>query len=243
MANDASVVLHPEVDAIEQGWIRTYSGRRIKPLHPDPKDIRIEDIAHALSYNNRFTGHTRWAYTVAQHSLIASFFVHREAALWALLHDASEAYLSDIASPIKRRPEFLFYRVIEERLLEVIAEKFGLSKTEPVAVKHVDKRLLCTEQAFLTRSPRPYPAIPLPEWARLFMLPWPAVLVKYAFLWRFHWLRKRTVFIQSDRYNESGIQESQESQEARRENTQMEILQTSPLSPTGQESSVLRGAI
>ena len=73
---------------------------------PNPDDIRIEDIAHALSNQCRFAGHAREFYSVAEHSVHVSQLCLPEHALWGLLHDASEAYLVDLPRPLKLLPEF-----------------------------------------------------------------------------------------------------------------------------------------
>jgi hypothetical protein len=130
------------------GAIATYSGRIVYPLNPDPADLDIEDIAHALSNQCRFTGHTKYFYSVAQHSYLASLYVPQKWALWGLLHDASEAYLSDMARPIKKMPEFgEFYLAAEDRLMGAVVERFGLEPILPMpqAVKEVDDLLLGNE--------------------------------------------------------------------------------------------------
>jgi uncharacterized protein len=133
--------------AIETGTITTYTGRSITPLDPDPADIDIEDIAHALSNSCRFTGHVREFYSVAQHSYLCSTIVPDEYKLTALLHDASEAYLSDIARPIKSQPEFGdVYKKYENQLEAAIAERFGLVFPYPEEIKQADYNLLKTEQ-------------------------------------------------------------------------------------------------
>src|ERR1017187_10636100 len=78
------------------GSITTFSGIHFWPLLPNPADIRIEDIAHALSNQCRFAGHAREFYSVAEHSVRVSQLCPPEDALWGLLHDASEAYLTDV---------------------------------------------------------------------------------------------------------------------------------------------------
>src|SRR5690242_720613 len=119
-------------EALSSGQIRTYTGRAFSPLDPNPDDIVIEDIAHALSLNCRFTGHVRWHYSVAQHSVLCSEIVPSEYALTALLHDASEAYLSDIARPIKQQPDFGdTYLRYEGALERAIAERFSLDYPFP----------------------------------------------------------------------------------------------------------------
>jgi hypothetical protein len=119
----------------------------IDPLAPDPADICIEDIAHALSNQCRFAGHTRVHYSTAQHSVMASWIVAPPYRLVTLLHDASEAYLSDIAAPVKHDVEFgSFYRSFEAQLERVIAEKYGLEYPYPPAVKFADDVMLRSEQ-------------------------------------------------------------------------------------------------
>lgn len=127
------------------GWIQTFTGRKFFPLAPDINQICIEDIAHALSNLCRYTGHTKHFYSVAEHSLLVSHQVPRRHALAGLLHDATEAYLIDLAKPVKRLAEMKPYRDAEDRLARVIAERFGLDTVEPPEVKEADLRLLATE--------------------------------------------------------------------------------------------------
>ena len=48
-------------------WIQTHCGVRFNPTNPALDAIVIEDIAHALSMQCRFSGHTSEFYSVAQH--------------------------------------------------------------------------------------------------------------------------------------------------------------------------------
>jgi hypothetical protein len=83
---------------------------------------------------------------VAQHSVLCSELVPAELALTALLHDASEAYLSDIARPIKSVPEFGdVYLKFEKKLEAAIAKRFGLVYPWPKEVKDADNIALVTE--------------------------------------------------------------------------------------------------
>lgn len=139
-------------------WIATYTGRWIEPLNPDPDAINIMDIAHSLAMQCRFTGHTREFYSTAQHSVLVSRLVPAELALWGLLHDASEAYVSDIARPVKHAvAEFgTIYREVEERLSHAVAIKFGLEWPEPEAIKVADKMMLRAEQRdLMANDPNP----------------------------------------------------------------------------------------
>jgi uncharacterized protein len=131
--------------------ILTASGSYFDFLSPDSDTIVIEDIAIALSRINRFTGHTRVPYSVAQHSYIVSLVVPLEYALQGLLHDASEAYLGDVSTPLKQLvPE---YKVIERRVEEAIMRKFGLPFPLHPSIKQADLRMLVTEKRDL--MPRP----------------------------------------------------------------------------------------
>ncbi len=133
-------------------WIATYSGKRFYPLDARPEDIDVNDIIHALSNLSRFGGHTINFYSVAQHSVLVSLMCPEEDALWGLLHDASEAYLIDVPSPLKKCPEFVFYRQAEKKLMDVICGVFKLPSDEPPSVKLVDKRILATEARDLTMT-------------------------------------------------------------------------------------------
>lgn len=120
--------------------IRTFSGQYVNVFDPDPDTILIEDIAHALSQQCRFGGHLPEFYSVAQHSVLCAVAVPPEHALAALLHDASEAYMLDIPSPIKNRlPD---YKKYEDNLMQVIAKKFGFQYPLHEEVKQADKLLL-----------------------------------------------------------------------------------------------------
>ena len=122
------------------GIISTYKGKRFNVLAPNPELICVEDIAHALSNLCRFGGHIQQFYSVAQHSLIVSALVPRNHKLAALLHDASEAYLVDIPTPVKvLLPD---YFTIEYRVTEAISKKFGFQYPFHESVIRADKKIL-----------------------------------------------------------------------------------------------------
>ena len=123
--------------------IRTHSGQYVNVFNPDPDTILIEDIAHSLSQQCRFAGHLPGFYSVAQHSCRVSGILLPKHQLAGLLHDASEAYLLDIPSPIKTRiPQ---YKEIEDNLMRVIADKFGFQYPLHEDVKQADKITLQLE--------------------------------------------------------------------------------------------------
>jgi hypothetical protein len=127
-------------------WIQTRSGRSFYPLDPRQEDVNIEDIACGLANQCRFTGQTVEFYSIAQHSVHASELVPEHLALATLLHDASEAYLVDVPSPLKRLPQFDFYRLAEDALMRVIYAKFEIdAHHEDPGIKEADQRMLVTE--------------------------------------------------------------------------------------------------
>lgn len=126
-------------------WIQTHSGRRFNPLNPYVDAIVIQDIAHSLSMQCRFTGHTKKFYSVAQHSVLVSYICDSSDALWGLLHDASEAYLVDVPRPLKRSGKFDAYIEFEHNMMKAICKRFGLVEKEPPSVKKADTLLLSTE--------------------------------------------------------------------------------------------------
>lgn len=128
-------------------WTQTYTGRAFFPLDPRPSDINRQDIAHALSQICRFGGHTTVPYSIAQHSIGVSQLCPPELKLFGLLHDASEAYMGDIITPIKHHPSMQVLVDMEDKIMAAIMEHFGLTWTGqlPPAVHEADKIMLVTE--------------------------------------------------------------------------------------------------
>jgi hypothetical protein len=136
-------------DAHKSVSIATFAGAEVFPFDPKPEQIFLEDLAHALAMKCRFTGHTRFHYSVAQHSvLMVKLALNRgmskEVQQFALLHDASEAYLPDVASPLKKSllvtpgrahplggpTVTMRFREAEKRLSACIYARFGLINLE-----------------------------------------------------------------------------------------------------------------
>ncbi len=139
-------------------WIQTFLGLRFYPLDPRPEDVDARDIAHALANKCRFTGHTRRFYSVAEHSLLVARAFSRSASpterLWALLHDAAEAYLPDVARPIKA--DLIGFQEIEDRVLRCVAQAFELPWPMPPSIAAVDLRALKTEAEALMPKPEEF---------------------------------------------------------------------------------------
>jgi hypothetical protein len=118
--------------------IRTSTGTYINVFEIEKQQelIFLDDIAHALAYQCRFSGHIQTFYSVAEHSLHVAEIVPDEDKLAALLHDASEAYLVDIPAPIK--PGLPDYKQIESVVMCAIAEKIGFQYPLSPSIKEAD---------------------------------------------------------------------------------------------------------
>lgn len=127
-------------------WIETFTGKKFHVLDPKPEEIDILDIAHALSMQCRYSGHVKKFYSVAEHSTFVSFLCP-DAPLEGLLHDASEAYISDLSRPVKYFSEVgKHYKEVESHLMKAIAEKFGISTNFPKSVHYADGVMLYSEK-------------------------------------------------------------------------------------------------
>ncbi len=145
-------------------WIQTYSSKQFWPLDPRADEFTLEDVAAGVANECRFAGQCRpfQFYSVAEHSVLMTHF-----AIWqglpprvlraVLFHDASEGLgLRDMARPIKRTPEFSGYRLIEGRVMSVVAAKFDFDWPLDPRVKEIDERIGLTEEMALM-GPKPAP--------------------------------------------------------------------------------------
>lgn len=136
-------------------WIQSWTGVAVPLRDPQPEHIRVADIAHHLSQVNRFTGATDRPYSVAQHSV----YVARRAGGWdgkgyarvaegrlGLMHDAPEAYVTDVSSPLKHLIRDL-YAPLEEGFMVAIALRYNLEVSETIeaAVRRADLEALVAE--------------------------------------------------------------------------------------------------
>ena len=174
--------------------IATISGRVVDLAAPTPDMIDIEDIAHALSLLCRYNGHVEYAYSVAQHSClvadhlytsqpnrtVATDWTPNEWAFSGLMHDAAEAYVGDMGSPLKKMlPEFT---QVEDAVFWAITDAFDFTALD---VKAADLYLYAWERRDVAHVTGIWdvPAdIVLPE---QIITPWPAAQAKAEFLERF----------------------------------------------------------
>jgi uncharacterized protein len=133
-------------------YLETASGLHYHFLDPQPDEIDITDIAFALSNKARFSGHTQF-YSVAEHSIAVAKRLPRRLQLAGLLHDAAEAYLGDVPSPLKAcLPD---YRKIEAINEAAIFKKFDIELVCPFdifLVKQADLQALYNETSQLLPS-------------------------------------------------------------------------------------------
>lgn len=128
------------------GCISVYDGEYYDLLNPSRSVYTVETIGHALSNLCRYTGHVNRFYSVAEHSVLVSLAVPRAFALEGLFHDASEAFLGDVSSPLKKLlPE---YKAIEKKVTEEIIVRFALNPVRLYSdeIHEADKRLYHAER-------------------------------------------------------------------------------------------------
>jgi uncharacterized protein len=172
-------------------WMCLASGTHWYVSDPHPDDVRIEDIAHALSLLCRFGGHTSKFYSVGQHSILVSQWLERNYPndnllhLYGLLHDGPEGLgLIDLPRPVKEM--FPEYQALEHRVAQVMYQGLGLPSPDPdqeVRIKEADNTLLMTERRDLINhggyewsiKERPDPSIDLYQ-------PMEPLAVKHLFL-------------------------------------------------------------
>lgn len=138
-------------------WLQVgREGRAFYPFAPDVDQIDIKDIALSLSKMCRYNGHCWGMFSVAKHSSVGASmimydnifklddFEAKQLAKQFLLHDASEAYLGDLISPIKAfSPD---YKITEGIVEETISEKFNLPYPLSPNVKLMDRIMLAWEK-------------------------------------------------------------------------------------------------
>jgi len=174
---------------MSNAYIQTFTGRRFYFDRVEENEMLIDDIAHALSLVNRFGGHTRKPYSVAQHSVLVSRLVEPQFKLHALFHDAHEAYLGDTVRSLKSIcPQI---KDLEHLVDEQIFAAFGIYATEESksAVKLADNQMLSTEASQLLPTGCDWiPEWDLPSSLKLDIYPWDWKSAEQQFLGEYLWL-------------------------------------------------------
>lgn len=169
-------MIHVSMSSREVAWLQVGpQGRAFYPLVPEASPVELEDIVPALAKICRFTGHCREFYSVAQHCVLVSHLVPAAFAREALLHDAAEAFISDIAYPLKlaiRYSEEAFtddrdnrpWTKLMHKIEAEVARRFDLPWPVSPEVKHADMQALATEQRDLMPRPqRAWSPMPAPH--------------------------------------------------------------------------------
>lgn len=175
-----------QTNNITSPYMLLQSGRHFTHTQPQIDQVDIDDIAHALSMQCRYGGHTSRFYSVAEHCCYVSDYCPYDIKLWGLLHDASEAYLVDIPRPVKVL--LSNYAEMESKIMDCVALRYGLSKEMPKEVKLWDNRVLITEMLAIMPEPdfivqQKYPAID-----DLYINCWSPEQAKMEFIYRFNGL-------------------------------------------------------
>lgn len=175
--------IQPLASPSARTWCQTYGGV-FRPLDPRPEDIRLEDIAHALARICRFNGHGKW-FSVAQHSVLVSRQCQNYP-LEGLMHDAAETYVGDVIRPIKRLTALELYCLLERRIQQTIAVRFGLRTSRAIQreVQRADMVMLATEVRDIMGDRRMRWDLPHPPVATR-IRPWGIEQSEEAFLERF----------------------------------------------------------
>lgn len=172
------------------GSIQTFSGGIFYPLDPRANEINLIDVAHALGNKARFTGHTRILYSTGEHSVRVSWLLRSQGhslmrQYVGLHHDDSDAYLPDVPTPLKKMPEFAWFREIEHKVQEKCYERFGCVIDDYSVVKEVDTILLLTEKRDLMPEKNgnwntKFTQVPIPKPYEI--EPWPPEHAKLIYL-------------------------------------------------------------
>ncbi len=163
------------MDTDERGpYLVLTSGAKWYLTDPDPCAVSYKDIGASLSKLCRFGGHTNPFYSVAQHSVMCAWEARKAGLnererLTVLMHDAAEAYLLDIPTPLKGLlPD---YQKLERLTEQVIADALDLIYPFPDFVKEIDARMLATEQRFLMPRTRSYASPDAPPFDDIILKP------------------------------------------------------------------------
>lgn len=123
--------------------ITLLSGGYFDFVDMDQSVYTVDDIAHNLSHICRFTGAVERFYSVAQHSVLVSRCVPPEHALSALMHDSSEAFVSDLNSPLKALMKA--YKALEKKVEKEMFGRLGLPFPMHSCIKVADIKVFLAE--------------------------------------------------------------------------------------------------
>lgn len=126
--------------------IRTNDGRLVDPFNPKPEDVRPRVMIHSISMLNRFTGQSNYPYSVGQHTRNLYRCVPNSLRRAALVHDFSESWFNDIASPVKAHRSMKGYKREEHKAKMFIGHVLNVSPEELEALDYFDKMIYRNER-------------------------------------------------------------------------------------------------
>lgn len=141
-------------------FISTYSGAKFFVNECNVEDIPITDIANALALNCRFNGHISRHYSVAEHCVLVSNLASPDNALYGLLHDYEEAFISDIPRPFK--VAITGHIEFANAVMANVCELYGLPLEIPEDVAYIDKHICAVEATVLAKV--------VPDWVKYYDL-------------------------------------------------------------------------
>ena len=197
-------------------WLVMNTGREhLLPGHPEraplpPYKPSLSEIGHSLAHINRFTGHAKRAYSVAEHSLLVADMAKAQdmgpmVQLCALMHDAHESITGDVATPIKQvlgDAWGRFERAEQNALLHAYGLVDAMAEHASI-VKFYDRKALATERrdllAFYPHSSTPWPIIDTPgieitPWDGVYLMPEHRVKTP-ALVWANQWMWRTAALI------------------------------------------------
>ena len=124
--------------------IRVSSGRLTDPFNLKPEDCNYLVLIHSICLLNRYHGHSKYPYSVGQHTLNLYYLVPGHLRRAALVHDMSEAFFNDLAAPVKYECDT--YVRHEHKASVYIADHFGVTQDELMELKEYDKRIYINER-------------------------------------------------------------------------------------------------
>jgi uncharacterized protein len=149
-------------------WSQAYSGERYWTLDPLPEEVHTIDVVQGLVNAARYRGQTKFFYPVLTHSTLVSVACEqlalergwsvqaaKDVGFEGLYHDSPEAFLGDVARPLKRMRTMREYCKVEKLWEDAIFTRMNIHSTPRTKklVHEVDHRIVLDEIRVLMKDP------------------------------------------------------------------------------------------